>query len=126
MTENASVLIETVGLKKNFGSLEVLKGIDEKIYRGQVVSVIGPSGGGKSTFLRCLNLLETPSAGKVFLDGVEMDFTDSSRPKKTLISMFKLKVPICIILVVAVLASSAYFMFESNNVATTEMSLNYE
>ena len=73
MTENSSVLIETVGLKKNFGSLEVLKGIDEKIYRGQVVSVIGPSGGGKSTFLRCLNLLETPSAGKVFLDGVEMD-----------------------------------------------------
>ena len=73
MTENASVLIETVGLKKNFGSLKVLKGIDEKIYRGQVVSVIGPSGGGKSTFLRCLNLLETPSSGKVMLDGVKMD-----------------------------------------------------
>ena len=71
MTEQP--LIETVGLKKNFGSLEVLKGIDEKIYRGQVVSVIGPSGGGKSTFLRCLNLLETPSAGKVLLDGAEMD-----------------------------------------------------
>ena len=72
MTEQLP-LIETVGLKKNFGSLEVLRGIDEKIYRGQVVSVIGPSGGGKSTFLRCLNLLETPSAGKVFLDGAEMD-----------------------------------------------------
>ena len=72
MTEQLP-LIETVGLKKNFGSLEVLKGIDEKIYRGQVVSVIGPSGGGKSTFLRCLNLLEIPSAGKVLLDGVEMD-----------------------------------------------------
>lgn len=59
------------------------------------------------------------------LDGVETDFTDSSRPKKTLISMFKLKVPICIILVVAIFASALYFMFESNNVASTEMSLNY-
>ena len=62
---------------------------------------------------------------KVF-DGVEMDFADRTRPKKTIIAMFKLKVPICIILVVAILASACYFFFESNNVATTEMSLNYE
>ena len=53
MTENVKPLIETVDLKKNFGDLEVLKGISEKIYKGEVVTIIGPSGGGKSTFLRC-------------------------------------------------------------------------
>ena len=90
MTEQMP-LIETVGLKKNFGSLEVLRGIDEKIYRGQVVSVIGPSGGGKSTFLRCLNLLETPSAGKVLLDGAEMDpkSKDLSRYRKRIGMVFQ-------------------------------------
>ncbi len=51
------VLIETVDLYKNFGDLEVLKGINEKIYQQEVVSIIGPSGSGKSTFIRCLNLL---------------------------------------------------------------------
>lgn len=66
-------LIETVDLKKNFGSLEVLKGINQTIYQGKVVSIIGPSGGGKSTFLRCLNLLETPTSGKVIFEGQELD-----------------------------------------------------
>ena len=66
-------LIETVDLKKNFGDLKVLKGINQKIYPGEVVSIIGPSGGGKSTFLRCLNLLETPTDGKVYFEGVELD-----------------------------------------------------
>ena len=66
-------LIETVDLKKNFGSLEVLKGINQTIYQGEVVSIIGPSGGGKSTFLRCLNLLETPTSGKVIFEGQELD-----------------------------------------------------
>ena len=65
-------LIETVGLTKKFGELEVLKGISERIYKGEVVSVIGPSGGGKSTFLRCLNLLETPTSGKVLFEGAEL------------------------------------------------------
>ena len=60
------IIIRTEGLKKNFGQLEVLKGIDISIRRGEVVSIIGPSGGGKSTFLRCLNLLEQPTDGKVF------------------------------------------------------------
>ena len=54
------VILETRNLKKSFGKLEVLKGISTEIRRGEVVSIIGPSGGGKSTFLRCLNLLETP------------------------------------------------------------------
>ena len=72
MTEIGIPLIETVGLTKKFGELEVLKGISERIYKGEVVSVIGPSGGGKSTFLRCLNLLETPTSGKVLFEGAEL------------------------------------------------------
>ena len=58
MTSSNERLIETKNLKKSFNHLEVLKGISETIYKGEVVSIIGPSGGGKSTFLRCLNLLE--------------------------------------------------------------------
>ena len=73
MTDMKKPLIETVDLKKNFGSLEVLKGINQTIYQGDVVSIIGPSGGGKSTFLRCLNLLETPTSGKVIFEGQELD-----------------------------------------------------
>ena len=77
------VIIRTENLKKNFGQLEVLKGIDVSIRKGEVVSIIGPSGGGKSTFLRCLNLLETPTDGKVFFKG--QDITD----KKMDISKFR-------------------------------------
>ena len=73
MIDNRVPLIETIDLKKNFGKLEVLKGINEKIYKGEVVAIIGPSGGGKSTFLRCLNLLEEPSSGKVFFEGEELN-----------------------------------------------------
>lgn len=56
-------------LHKYFGSLEVLKGINEHIYKGEVVVVIGPSGSGKSTFLRCLNLLEQPTKGEIIVEG---------------------------------------------------------
>ncbi|MCF0110795.1 MAG: amino acid ABC transporter ATP-binding protein [Erysipelotrichaceae bacterium] len=65
-------MIEVVDLKKNFGDLEVLKGINEKIYKGEVVSIIGASGGGKSTFLRCLNMLEVPTGGHVYFEGNEL------------------------------------------------------
>ena len=65
-------MIQVVGLKKNFGKLPVLCGIDQTIYEREVVSIIGPSGSGKSTFLRCLNLLERPDAGKVFFEGDEI------------------------------------------------------
>ena len=68
------VIIRTENLIKNFGDLEVLKGIDVSIRKGEVVSIIGPSGGGKSTFLRCLNLLETPTGSKVYFKG--QDITD--------------------------------------------------
>ncbi len=66
-------LIETRDLKKNFGDLEVLRGISEKIYKGEVVCIIGPSGGGKSTFLRCLNMLEVTSSGEVYFEGNRLD-----------------------------------------------------
>ena len=63
------VILETRNLKKSFGKLEVLRGISIQIRRGEVVSIIGPSGGGKSTFLRCLNLLETPEEGEILFKG---------------------------------------------------------
>ena len=68
------VLIKTEDLQKSFGNIEVLKGINTEIYKGEVVVVIGPSGSGKSTFLRTLNLLENPTAGKIFFEGT--DITD--------------------------------------------------
>ena len=70
--EQRTELIKTVDLHKSFGKLQVLKGVSEVIHAGEVVSVIGPSGGGKSTFLRCLNLLETPEQGQIFFEGVEI------------------------------------------------------
>ena len=67
-------LIQVTDLHKSFGDLHVLKGVNQQIQKGEVVSVIGPSGGGKSTFLRCLNLLETPESGTILFEGV--DITD--------------------------------------------------
>ncbi len=66
------VILSTENLVKNFGKLEVLKGITTSIRKGEVVSIIGPSGGGKSTFLRCLNLLEEPTAGKITFKGEDI------------------------------------------------------
>ena len=77
------VILETRNLKKSIGKLEVLRGISTGIRRGEVVSIIGPSGGGKSTFLRCLNLLETPDGGQVLFKG--QDITD----KKLNISQYR-------------------------------------
>ena len=65
----ANEMIRTVDLHKSFGKLQVLKGVSETIYSGETVSVIGPSGGGKSTFLRCLNLLEIPEKGQIYFEG---------------------------------------------------------
>ena len=65
-------LIRVEGLRKSFGSLEVLKGIDLSVNPGEVVTIIGASGSGKSTFLRCLNLLETPDAGHIWFHGQDL------------------------------------------------------
>ncbi|CAH1057014.1 amino acid ABC transporter ATP-binding protein [Paenibacillus pseudetheri] len=62
-------MIAVKNLQKNYGKLEILKGIDLEIHKGEVVVVIGPSGSGKSTFLRCLNLLEQPTGGEITFEG---------------------------------------------------------
>ena len=68
MTEKTPV-IELSGLKKSFGKVDVLKGIDLQLSAGEVVAVIGSSGSGKSTMLRCVNLLETPTDGEILWHG---------------------------------------------------------
>ncbi len=65
-------MIKLINLHKNFGKLEVLKGIDLEIKKGEVVSVIGPSGSGKSTLIRCLNLLEQPTSGDILFKGASV------------------------------------------------------
>ena len=76
-------ILRVENLVKNFGKLEVLRGVSTSIHKGEVVSIIGPSGGGKSTFLRCLNRLEEPTSGQIFFKG--QDITD----KKLDIAQFR-------------------------------------
>ena len=66
MTES---IIKIINLRKSFGDHEVLKGVDLDVKKGEVVSVIGASGSGKSTMLRCINILETPSGGEILYNG---------------------------------------------------------
>ncbi len=70
--ESKNSKISVKGLRKSFGHLEVLKGMDVEVSEGEVVCLIGPSGSGKSTFLRCLNALETITAGSVVVDGYDL------------------------------------------------------
>jgi len=65
-------MIEIKNLSKNYGNLNVLKDISVNIKKGEVIAIIGPSGGGKSTFLRCLNRLEEPSSGKILIDNIDI------------------------------------------------------
>ncbi len=74
-----NVILQVRGLKKHFGELQVLKGLDLDIHEGEVISIIGPSGCGKSTFLRCLNLLEKPDGGSILFAG-----QDVTKPKTDL------------------------------------------
>lgn len=68
---DAAPLVQVAGLRKSFGSHEVLKGIDLSVRRGEIVAMIGPSGSGKSTLLRCVNQLETHTAGTVTVAGAD-------------------------------------------------------
>ena len=65
-------MIDVINLKKDFGGVQVLNGINVKINKGDIVCVIGPSGSGKSTFLRCLNCMEDPSSGQIIFKGVDI------------------------------------------------------
>ena len=69
-------LLKIENLTKSFGDLQVLKGISTEIHKGEVVVMIGPSGGGKSTFLRCMNLLEQPSGGTIIFDNIDIVSAD--------------------------------------------------
>src|SRR5580700_4575080 len=72
MNDTRSPILEIRGLRKKFGDVEVLRGIDLSVQAQELVFVIGPSGSGKSTLLRCCNRLEEPSAGSIRVDGVDM------------------------------------------------------
>lgn len=85
-------MIKTVDLHKSYGELHVLKGVNQTIEKGEVVSIIGPSGGGKSTFLRCLNLLEKPESGKIYFEGDEIT-GNLTKEEKQLIKEGKLPKP---------------------------------
>ena len=65
----AEAMVRLQGIRKRFGQLEVLKGVDLDVGKGEVVCILGPSGSGKSTFLRCVNLLEPPEEGEIFIEG---------------------------------------------------------
>ncbi len=65
-------MIDVINLRKSFGDLEILKGINITINKGDIVAVLGPSGSGKSTFLRCLNCMEDPTSGSIIFKGVDI------------------------------------------------------
>lgn len=77
--QDSTAVISCNNLCKNFGSLEVLKGVTSQIYKGDVVSVIGPSGCGKTTFIRCLNRLETITSGQLEVMGMDMSSPNVSQ-----------------------------------------------
>ncbi|WP_411731821.1 amino acid ABC transporter ATP-binding protein [Paeniglutamicibacter sp.] len=70
------VMVEAKGVRKSYGSHEILKGIDLKVERGSVTCLIGPSGSGKTTFLRCINHLEKINAGRLYVDGSLVGYTE--------------------------------------------------
>ena len=75
-------MIKVRGLHKYFGPLHVIRGVDLDVAPAEVVVIIGPSGGGKSTFLRCINFLEAPSAGTLEVDGVQIEAREPARQQR--------------------------------------------
>tara|TARA_B100000959_G_C14898663_1_gene589888 strand:+ start:603 stop:1355 length:753 start_codon:yes stop_codon:yes gene_type:complete len=82
--EGEEVVIETTGVKVNFGDFWALKGVDMKVRRGEIIVILGPSGSGKSTFIRTLNRLQPHSAGTVVVDGIEIDENTKVSDLKTI------------------------------------------
>ena len=72
----SNVMVEAQGVRKSYGHLEILKGIDLQVQRGSVTCLIGPSGSGKTTFLRCINHLEKINAGRIYVDGSLVGYTE--------------------------------------------------
>lgn len=83
MTDKTGPLLRIRDLSKSFGTHEVLKGISLDVHAGEVISVIGASGSGKSTFLRCINVLEMPNEGRLDFDEFAFDFRDKSGKRPT-------------------------------------------
>jgi len=83
-------VLRVEGLHKDFGHLEVLKGIDMEIHKGEVVVIFGRSGSGKTTLLRCINLIEDPSRGSVEVDGIRLEGGHRSRAKRELIRQLRI------------------------------------
>ena len=79
---DGQAIVEIAGVEKRFGTLTVLDGVDLVVRRGEVVSVIGPSGGGKTTLLRCINLLEPYDAGSIKVDGREVGYRDTGNGRR--------------------------------------------
>ncbi len=84
-------IIKVRGLHKYFGPLHVIHGVDLDVMPAEVVVIVGPSGGGKSTFLRCLNFLEEPSAGTIEIDHVEIGVRDTGAKHRQLIREIRQK-----------------------------------
>ena len=74
------MMIQLKNIEKNFGDLAVLKNVSLDVAEGAVMALVGPSGGGKSTLLRCINLLEIPTAGSVEIAGDRLEFRSGHRP----------------------------------------------
>lgn len=91
MADNIDVKISVKNLKKNFGSLEVLKDINMEVTEGEVVVLIGPSGSGKSTLLRCLNQLEKATSGQIVIDGYDVTdkHTDINKVRENIGMVFQ-------------------------------------
>ena len=89
--EDKQLKIHVTNLKKNFGKLEVLKDISMDVHEGEVVVLLGPSGSGKSTLLRCLNQLETATAGQIMIDGHDVTdkHTDINKVRKNIGMVFQ-------------------------------------
>src|SRR6059036_3652027 len=76
MIDRQTPMVEARKVRKSFGDLEVLRGIDMQVKKGEVLVIVGPSGSGKSTLLRCINLLIQPDSGDIFLEGVKVNDPD--------------------------------------------------